>query len=257
MKCINCGYDNDEDAHFCINCGSSLAYNRNPLEGIMSRLLKDSLFMVLCILYSIGVVFSLLSRDIQVIRILMVIFLWLLYAQSKRGTVDSKYMRYISGTIFASYIVRWILGCLLVLCGFFLLAVAIMMESSSQWETLYSAIRPYIEGYNRIGGDYADLFLVLFSCLLILGAIIAIIINVAGMRSIHRFAQSLYRSLEEGQWNMVKCGSARIWLMIYGVFGALSASRSRNAFSFLGEGCLAAAVIIGSVLVKKYFGNLE
>lgn len=257
MRCINCGYENEEDARFCVNCGSGLAYNRNPLEGIMSRLLKDNLFMVICILYTVGVAFSLLGGEIQVIRILMTIFLWLLYVQHRKGIVDSNYMRCISGTIFASYVVRWVICGLLVICGCFLIATAILMESSSRWSMVYSAVRPYIDGYNRIGTAYAEVFLTIFSLALIFGSIIAMVINVAGMRSIHRFAQSLYTSFDDGRLNIVKCGTARVWLMIFGIFAAFSALTSGGAYSLFGEGCLAAALILGSILVKKYFGNFE
>lgn len=257
MRCINCGYDNDENAHFCIKCGSGLAYNQNPLKEIMPRLVKDSLFLVICILYTTGIVFSLINRNMPIIEILMALFLWLLYAQCKKETMASNYMRCISGTIFASYVVRWVVGCLVVIAGCFLVATAIMMESSSQWRMIYSAIWPYIDRYNMFDGAYADMFLVLFSFALIFGAIIALAVNAAGLRSIHRFAQSIYKSFEDGKCNLVKCGAARTWLMVFGVFDALSALRSREVFSLFAEGCMAAALIISSVLVKKYFKSFE
>ncbi len=256
MRCINCGYENDENAHFCIKCGSSLAYNRNPLEGIMTQLVKDSLFTVMCILYTAGVVLLLISRELPIIKILMVIFLWLLSAQCKNGIVDSKYMRCISGTIFASCVVRCILGGLLVVFGFFLVAVAAMMETSSQWRKFYYIISPYIDRYSRIGGDYAYQFLAIMAVMLIMAAIIFTIINVAGIRSIHRLAKSLYKSLDEGKWNIV-CGSARTWLMVFGVFTGYGALTSGGVFSLFGGGCVAAALILGSVLVKKYFKRFE
>ncbi len=259
MRCINCGYENDENAHFCIKCGSGLAYNRNPLEGIMTQLVKDSIFTVMCILYTAGIVFLLISRELPIIKILMAIFLWLLYAQCKNGIVDSKYMRCISGTIFASCVVRCVLGCLLVAFGFFLVAVAAMMETSSQWREFYFIISPYIDRYNRIdsiGRGYEYQFLAIMAVVLIMAAIIFIIINVAGMRSIHRLAKSLYKSLNDGKWNIV-CGSARTWLMVFGVFTGYAAIMSGEVFSFFGGGCVAAALILGSVLVKKYLKCFE
>lgn len=256
MRCINCGYENDGNAHFCVNCGSNLAYNRNPLKEIMTRLLNDSLFVVMCILYTAGIAFSLISRDLPIIKILMAIFLWLLYAQCKKGNVESKYMRCISGTILASCVVRCILGCLLVAFGFFMVAVAAMMETSSQWREIYFIISPYIHRYSRIGGNYAYQFLAITAVVIILAAIIFTVINVAGMRSIHSLAKSLYKSFDDEKLNIV-CGSARIWLMTFGVFTGCSALTSGGVFSLFGGGCLAAALILGSVLVKKYFQHFE
>lgn len=256
MRCINCGYENDENAHFCINCGSNLAYNRNPLKEIMSRLLNDSLFMVMCILYTAGVVFLLMSRELPIIKMLMVIFLWLLYAQYRKGIVDSKYMRCVSGTIFASYVVRCILGCLLVVLGFFLFALAAVMETSSKWREIYFIISPYIDRYSGIGAGYEYQALAITAVFLIMAAIIFTIINVAGMRSIHRLAKSLYKSLDEGKISII-CGSARTWLMVFGIFTGLFALNSGRVFSLFGGGCVAAALFLGSVLVKKYFQRFE
>lgn len=117
MRCTNCGYNNDGDARFCKSCGFAMSFNQNPLAERILPLLKDDLFMALCILYSISVGFSLISGGMPVTRILMTIFLWLIFSQSRKETIASNYMRCISGTIFASYVIKWILCCIVALCG--------------------------------------------------------------------------------------------------------------------------------------------
>lgn len=75
MRCMNCGYDNNnENARFCQGCGSDLRFAWNPLANRMSQLLKDELFTALCVLYSISVGLSLISIRISIIGILMTIF---------------------------------------------------------------------------------------------------------------------------------------------------------------------------------------
>lgn len=257
MKCVNCGHDNEENARFCQGCGAALETNRNSLSELMLQLLNDNMFMVLCILLSVSVGFSLITANFSVVNILMTIFLWLVFAQSKEGNSSPKHMRCVSGTIFASYIIQWVLCCIYALTGLFF-TVLYFMSKDRLWEAFYSEFGSYFGKYFGVFNSVADVVLILFSIGLIIMAIVGACLNAFGRRTIHRFAQSLYKNLEYGQANVVKCGAAQAWMIVYGVINALSAALSLsggNLSTFLEKGCMSTVFIMGSVLVNKYFGK--
>lgn len=260
MRCTKCGYENNGNARFCQGCGSALAYHPAPLTERMLCLFNDSLFLALCILCTVSASLSLLSADVPLIRILMCIFLWLLFSQGKKRITDVNYMRCVSGAIFASYVINWILFCLIALCGMLLAILFFVAGTAGLGNRLYWEILPYIGNYAGIFSSFTSLYLWGISAVLIITAIIGIALNILGRRSIHRFAQSLYKSMEHGQMSLASCSAARTWLLVFGIIHAVLAildSANGSTSSFMAGGCLSAAFIIGYVLVGKYFKDFQ
>lgn len=260
MKCMNCGYDNAENAGVCQGCGSALAVEQRSLPKRMLGLLNDNIFMILCILYSVSIGFSLVSGNVSVVRILTAIFLWMVFSKSKNGAIPSNSVSYISGTIFASYVIQLVLCCIVGLCGLLLVILTSTMDTTRLWNMIYPGIRPFIGADLGHFTELAKFKLFLISAALILFAVIGLCINVFGWRRIHRFVQSIYKSLERGQINLVRCGAAQVWMMVFGMLYAISAVivliwGSLN--SFFENACLSAVFIMGRVLVRKYFGDIE
>lgn len=260
MKCTNCGYDNIENAIFCQGCGSALASNQQSLSERMLQLSNDNSFMALCILYSVSAGFSLIGGGLPVISILMTIFLWMFFSQSKKGIINPNYIRYISGTIFASYVIKWVLYCLMALCGILLVVLSFTVDATWLWNKLASEIGSYTSGYLK-GASFITNFVLLFvSIALIIIAIVSACFNVFGRRKIHRFVQSVYKNLEGAQIYPAKCGAAKTWMMVFGIVNAISAVLAltrAGIISFLEDGCLSAVFFLSSILVSKYFGDLE
>lgn len=259
MRCRKCGCDNNINARFCQSCGSVLAFHQNYLAEKIILLLKDGLFMALCILYSISAAFSLVNVRIStVIGILMTIFLWLIFAQSRNGSIDSRYMRYISGTIYASYVIRWVICCVVILCGLLLAVLSFSISTGDLWNMFDFDIKSYIDDYLGVFNFITGSYLLLVSAVLMIFAVIGIILNVLGWRSIHCFAKSVYGTFENARVYIVKRRAAQNWLMMFGILDAIYAVFDLavgNIALFMDEGCLSAAFIIGSILVGKYFGN--
>lgn len=260
MKCTNCDHDNQGGSRFCQNCGTPLPFRQFFLPEQVLLFLKDSLFLAVCILYSVSLGFSFLHGGLPIISILMTIFLWLLYSQGRAGLAAPNYIRCISGTVFAYYVVQWVAYCAFALSGFLLLVLGSFMDTTGLWQAIYPEIRSYLGGYTRFFTSVTTIFLMVFSVVLIMIAIVGICFNIFGMRSIHRFIQSVYQSLASGQTRLIKCDTARIWLMVFGVLRAVSALSglfTKNMSSFISEGSAAAAMILGSILVGKYFVKFE
>lgn len=260
MKCTNCGYDNIENARFCQGCGAELPPNRQPLSERLLQLLNDNNFMVLCILFSVSTGFSLIGGGLPVIGILMTIFLWIAFAQSKKGIISPNYIRNISGTIFASYVINWVLCGLMALCGILLIILSATVDMTELWNRLAYELGPYMYDYLEGFGMITNFFLIFVSIALIIIAVVIACFNVFGRRTIHRFVQSIYKNLESGQMYLTKCGAAKTWMMVFGIVNAISAVLAlarAGIFSFLEEGCLSAVFFLSSVMVSKYFGDLE
>lgn len=260
MKCMNCGYDNAENAGVCQGCGSILAVEQHSLPKRMLELLNDNIFMILCILYSVSIGFSFVSESFSVVRILMLIFLWMVFSKSKNGAIPSNSVSYISGTIFASYVIRLVLCCIVGLCGLLLAILTFAVDTTRLWNMIDHGIRSFIGADFGLFTELAKFYLLLISAALILFAVIGLCLNVFGWRTIHRFVQSIYKSLERGQINLVRCDAAQTWMMVFGILYAISAViflKNGSIASFFDNGCLSAVFIMGRVLVRKYFGDIE
>ena len=128
MKCKNCGFEYGEQYDYCPNCGTQNAVEQptkqpvaeavslNPVADKVMSALKDSGFLVLCILMSISCVLS-LKGGFPLINILLTIFLWLTYADVQKGFANEKHLQSISGTVYASYVITNVVSIILIVCG--------------------------------------------------------------------------------------------------------------------------------------------
>lgn len=257
---MNCGYENAENARICQGCGSVLAVEQPSMPKRMLGLLNDNLFMILCTLYSVSIGFSLIDGNAPVVRILTAIFLWMVFAKSKNGILNSNSVRNISGTIFASYVIQMILCCLVAFCGLLLGILSCTIDTGRLWDVVDHAVRPFTGAYLAPFAELAKYYLLVISAVLIIFAGTGLCFNVFGWRSIHRFVQSIYKSLECGQINLTRRGAAQRWMLVFGILHAISvvlALARGNMVSFIEDACLSAVFIMGRILVRKYFGDLH
>lgn len=286
MKCDKCSYESERDFAFCPNCGSpatkeepvsspqpDVVYSSvnasdtavntgNSVLNRFSSMFKDNLFLVICILMSASCGLALINVSFPVIAIIITVFLWMIFAQAKNGIVEAKYMRYISGAVFADYIVTWVLCGLVAFLGImcFMLFAALGSDPDVV-SALMSALRQ-VPGMTPAlmsamnSSIIVIAIIILFSC--VIGAAAAALLNIFGIRTIHRFVKSAYQSVDAGQLMVYKVRAAKTWILVFGILEAVSAAFSITNFSaFLANGCGAAATIIGSVLIGKYFSDCE
>lgn len=262
VYCPNCGQENNNADRFCASCGTPLAPCPSPVGQKILSAVKDPLFLVLCILYSVYTVMQMFSPEfsgIPVISTLLTIFLWLAYAQGRKGIVPGKYVRCLSGTVFADYVLGWILFGIIALCGLLMLTFASAVDVAAFVEE----VLPEIE--DRIGQSLPagiDLFYSIFSfgfafigIVLLFVAACGIVLNLVGLRPIHRFLQSSYKAAD-GYGTVCKVNAAKSWLIVFAVFAGLSAlSGILNPSTLLCKGSECAALIIASVLISRHFGE--
>lgn len=266
MKCNNCGFEREEDFVFCPNCGSKAdGAAENTAETATAesftekvhKMLNSSMFLCVCILESVYTAFSLASKNIPLLNILLTIFLWLLFSSAKKGFADHGKMRCISGTVFASYVIYWVVSGLLILLGLIsAFAVSYLASVPELTNSLADFINRQFGNYGNLAASLLSLSAVVIAVVFLIAAAVIIIFNCIGIRSIHKFVQSLYKSVETGVPALVKCKAASGWCMTFGVFAGISALSALPSFTaFVASGSLSATLIITSILIKKTFSE--
>lgn len=268
MQCPQCGYDNPIPQQFCPNCGANtqMPMQNNATAPILA-ILKDNLFMVLCILVSAGSVLSLSVGSIPLLSILAAVFLWLAYTKASKDEASAEQLRNLSGTVYAHYIITFVIAALVTVFGLlFSLGLSIIFQDPAMIEEIIRQVgmESGLDSYDMaqvrqvfevLGTIPASFFTVIF----IMVGVAVIVLNIFSIRYIHRFIKSVYMSLQNGRLELDCVKAAKTWLWIYGIFSAVSALGSLGdavtMVSALATGCNAATYIIAAILVGKLTAN--
>lgn len=254
MKCTNCGFESEMDYPVCPQCQAQL--QANPAAEKILGILKDSLFLAVCILMSAVCGLSFIAGSVPLINVLITIFLWLTYAQSKKGIADPKHLRCISGAVYANYVITYVLAGLVALMGVIFGAVFGMAFSDA------NMIDSIVSGLGDVDVSLVTDLLstlpgIIVTVAFILAAAIIIVLNVFSLRYIYRFAKSVYQSIEAGELELKHTGAAKIWLFIYGGFTVIAflTNLGGDLIPALCSAAEAAAAIIAGVLINKHFSE--
>ena len=287
MKCNYCGYESESEFKFCPTCGAncqvelpkdepefvSQTENQNEFQAepqIDSQpapdyvsvnlakekilpALKDKLYLAICILMTVSCGLSMIGGSIPLIAILLTVFSWLVYSAAKKDIADTKNLRCISGTIYANYVITNVAAvCLIViglLCGLLFSAIADSMD----------LLLDSVGGTDEATRLLVDLLFAgsgwFVALLFIFIAVIILLINLLGYKKIHRFAKSVYQSIENHNLDKIEYAeSSKTWLWFFGIMSAIGAvlSIDGGAIAVLSSGCGAASAIIAAILIKKY-----
>ncbi|MBR5338421.1 MAG: hypothetical protein IK152_10605 [Lachnospiraceae bacterium] len=230
----------------------------NPWQR-MNGLCSDSLFLAVCVLYSVNVgcaIFGWLSFSLPVIEILFTIFLWMAYAAAKKNRIFPKDVRRISGTVLALKIVRIVEAAFVVIVGFLLKGLMGFFASES-FAKLFMKKKPEIQEYLRIAEPVFSLMGTVFLITMIVCAVIALVLAILGIGSIHKFVKTAYRSAETGTLEIKGRKGACGWLIAFGILYGISAlSILFYVTGAVQYGTLCAAYIILSKLINKYYGDV-
>ncbi|MBQ8203519.1 MAG: hypothetical protein IJZ75_04490 [Clostridia bacterium] len=258
MKCEKCGFEYDEAIGACPNCKGEFLepVSVNPAADKVLNLLKDGLFLVICIIVSVSCLASLSTGGMPLLQILMAVFLWLAFAQGRKNIADSSQLRNVSGTIYANYVlVNVAVICVIVSGALFGLAWQFITDASMAQELIDEII-------STVGIENTYMVETLFniSGTLVAGIIAAVgvvglLINVLGFRKIHRLAKSTYISVDTCVPNFENARGAKNWMIAFAVFELVSAASGLFLWqvnSAVTGACSGVCLILGSILVDKY-----
>ena len=192
--------------------------------------------------------------------ILATIFLWLLHSNTKKGITDSQNLRNVSGTVYALYIIDYILVGLMVLLGiaFLLIAIfasnnAMVLEAFEDSLTLSSQLQQILP--NQLTAQIVLVLIWAFAIVFLFGAVITFIVNAFGVRHIHRTVKLSYQSMDNPVVEPTKyANSARVWMWVIGVcniLSGLSAIVSTGFLAGVSGTCQGVVYILGAILVNN------
>lgn len=262
MKCSQCGFEAAQDNLFCPQCGERLTQIEAPTGVFSARILpalKDPLFLVVCILLSVSCLMSLAAGSVPLINILITVFLWLTYVKAQNNVADAAQLRCVSGAVYAQYVINYVVAGLILVVGvIFAIAFNIVTHSMNGfWESLLSevadaetvatlmSILPSVSG-----------IVILVAC--VLAAAITIVLNIFVMRYLHRFAQSVYRSIQQEENALKYTNIAMILLFILGGLEAISCLSSLVALQFgslVASASSGGSAILSGLLIHKYLNQ--
>ena len=259
MKCMNCGFEAAETFDFCPNCGRETAFaepvSLNPAADGIVNALRDKLFLLICILMSVSTVFVLAQGTVNVINILLCVFLWLVYASAAKGEANVTQLRNVSGTVYAYYILVY------VVCGIFLVVGGLLslfaVGNKAFADMLINAVEEsgiMSQAAKILGAAFG----IVFSLIFVFVGIIGIVVNTLAIGKIHRFAKSVYMSADFGELRLEKVAAAKNWLLAFGILSLISAGNGLLNGLFqeaVSSGAVALAEIFSSVLIGKYLSD--
>ena len=256
----------------------------NGTERILG-FFQDTLFLVVAICFSVAAGAGLCKLSIPVIEILFTIFFWLIFVAAKKNNVTGAQVRWLSGTTFAKVILQYVAAGAILILGFVAMA---------GFSALGSAVGSYGKayGYGSAASSAVGSAGTIILVVCIVAAAITVVLAIFGIRPINKFIRSAYESLNAQNLMLDKVGAAKIWLMIFGILKGISALGSIvggavvsgvlgsamntimaripaaarsfitiptvgfDFFGFLGNAAMAAAYIILSIMIGKFFGDL-
>lgn len=255
MKCTNCGFESELDYPVCPQCQAKT--HPNPAAQKILRVLKDPLFLAICILMSISCVLSLATGSLPLINILITVFLGLTYAQSRKEIADANHLRFISGAVYANYVVNYVAAGLVVIVGLlFTVAFGLILGDPEFQETLLST-------FTDVSADSLEQIIsIIPSGIIMVGfiliAAVLVVLNIFSLRYIHRFTKSIYQCIETGVLNLKYVTATKVWMFIIGGLYAIDclSDLSDGAFqSLLSNASICAVCILAGLLIHKYLSN--
>lgn len=259
MKCSNCGYEIEETFEVCPRCQTQMVVK--PAAKRILPALHDKWFLALCLLMSVSCLLGLSGGGVPVIQILLTVFLWLTHSQSHKGIADERHLRCISGTVYAEYVIQYVAAILVGVLGvIFALVFSYLANDPAFMETLASAVVDEEFAYviDTFAFVLTEVPSVVIAIICIAAGVLVILVNIFILRYIHRFAQSIYKSLEGWELDLVHTNAAMVSLFVLGGFSAvsgLSALFGGELFGLFSNGVSAAVNIIAGLLIRKYFSS--
>ncbi len=211
---------------------------------------SDTLFLVICILLTVGAGFNLISGSIDVINVLLTIAFWLIYYTAKNEpSFNIKRLKFLSGIVYAKYVLCWVAVGILTFCGvlfMFLFPIVSNLYGNLLEDILssYNDIASILGGAISLGTAAIGIIAGIAFWIIAIGITI---INIFYTKKAHCFTKSLISSAESGEFQISNAKYISVWFIVMGIFEVISANKD-NIIPCLTIG---AAYIIGYIWMNK------
>ncbi|MBE6809651.1 MAG: zinc ribbon domain-containing protein [Ruminococcaceae bacterium] len=265
MKCNNCGFESEQEFEYCANCGTKVekqdyfpaeSVSLNPAADIVLPALKDKLFLALCILMTATCVLSLAASGMPLLNILITVFLWLTYADAQKGFANEKHLQFISGAVYAQYVIVNVVSIILIVCGVLFGALFDMVTGESEFMTELSLqLENYGMSLETIPQVFINVLGWFLGGLVIFVGVIALVFNILMMKRIHRFAKSVYMGVMYQNTDFESPRTVRNWFIFIAVCSGITVlgSIAAGPLVLISNVCTLAITIMVIILLDKYF----
>lgn len=274
MKCSKCGVEYDIMYGCCPNCGevavpqqvvAEVRHDIPPVEEVkvnpgqekLLALLKDKLFLLICIFLTVSCALSITGGAIPVFPTLIAIFMWILYAGARKGVIKQGQIQAIRTTIRVEYILNNVLNIILILTG--IATCLVMVVAAGAFEAFIIAITDFLEeelGFPVIISHLSTTMHLLIGGITSLGTtltgIYGLVVSLLFLRKANNFVKAVQKNVETNNSNYAFALSAKKWIFAYGIYRILDVIISATPQVLIGDALLFASIIIGSVLIGKY-----
>lgn len=252
MFCPNCGAQVEENAVCCPYCGVQVGganpqtggqnYTQaqpvmTPAAGLFTQIFSSKMFMIICMLASVSVGASIISKSFPIIEGLFIIAGWMLYSAAKKSNVPGygTSLRMMSGLSTAVWVLNWIAVGSCALLG------VIFLFSGSVLESAMNILQESGWMFN-LSSSLINLGSILIGLILIVAAGVITVLNIYAYGNFRICAKSFVSSYMTGQVMIDKLSTVKTWLLVLGIINGLSALSSITVgfFAFIGSGCSAA-----------------
>lgn len=230
------------------------AYGHCPTPRIMA-LVKDGLFLTICILLTVSGAFSILGGKLDLLTVLLAIFAWIVYADSRKNVLSHEHLRCISGTVYATYVIQYVIAGLSAFLGL----ICILFSNNSAFlemqeiQDILNEIPLDFTTLSISANAFLSILILVTGIILLIVAAVTIVINILGFKKIHAFVKSVYESVQNGFENFADPKKAHTWIIVLAVFAGFSFFSEGHSFAGLvATGCTFATLIIGNILIGKY-----
>lgn len=244
--CSYCGQPLDPVTQECPLCGG---YKTNDFSQKFSDSLKSTLrsplMLILCIVLTSSVLFSLADTEyffVQCLGLIIPIALWITYfsACSSKTEMSLGGIRMVSICITIIRVLVWIILAVVLVFSIIIIAVPTLLGD-------------YLTSFSYLLGDFsllvdfgAELFLFVGIALLII-SVLAAIINISFLGCIGKSIKSIIESFKYNENRLEKFKGVKVWLIIIGIFYAVYA-----IYTFSISGILSLlAIFLGAFLAGK------
>lgn len=284
MFCPKCGANLPEGSIFCANCGFNLTNGFDtpaspvvyPLDKA-KKTLSDPLFLAIAIILTVAAGAKLLVAGLDILLILTVVGVWLAYAGAtgeNTGLIGTG-INLASVSVKIQYVLSYVAAGFVFFGGFILfvcfasigdslgelfaeiLAVVeqTVHETGVSLEETSEILRILEKVLSVLGGFTGAMIgiLCMVACILLGG--IAILWNVLFTGRFSKFLSKANRACKEGREVVIGDRRCANWILAYGIITAVETVfifvANDNIFALVCNGCLAAACIMASVMMKK------
>lgn len=301
MFCKNCGFEFEDGVMYCPQCGAQQvseqaapqenqyapvfeAVPENSGSGFAQKItefVSSGLFLAMTILVTASAAFDVFGNFQKteagfklpvssIICILLAVFMWMSYASAKKGEVNYRNLRKVSGTIFAYKVILFVVSGLIACVGAILTVADKLILSFLQSNEFLTEFESALESegmnsdelFGELGGvlgeiNVEDVIKIFSSALgigLIIAAVLVVLYGIFGIGSIHKLVKSTYEGVRDDCPALDKLGACRGWILTIGIVKALQTLGSLGDNNFavpLASGCFAAACIVAFALLGQ------